>query len=316
MPDDIGIHDAAMTNDEYRALDGITSTELRRFLKAPILMDHNPVQKASDARTLGLMAHMVFAGDERLDEIYQKSFYTDGRFKEAKEEKRKALERGIDLLRPALYDAAMDAGNAAMDLFNAWLHDIGTHECVVFEEPMVAIHKPSGLVIKSRPDAAVYTDDGVWIVDLKTTSDATPRGFSRQARSNGYITQLAHYAEVMVAHNDAPILGAVIVAVETNAPHAGAVHNIDSEALTMERLDCEEAYSRIHAARTSGVYPNIQPGTLYGDSDAVKAKHPDALMRRALHLVKSGLSIGKAAKLCHIARHKVAYQLKRNPLNI
>lgn len=315
---DIGEHEASLTNDEYRALNGITSTELRRFMRAPILMDHNPLQKSSDARTIGLMAHMVFSNDPRLSEIYQESFYTDGRLKEAKAEKKEALERGVTLLKPSTYLAAKHTGEAAQQLLADWVKNLGAanHE-IIYEVPIVAECPASGLAIKSRPDALVQTESGVWIVDLKTCSDATARGFARQSRSGGYITQLAHYAEVQEAHApDVPVLGCIIIAVETSEPHAGAPHNIDPTALTMERLTCAYTYAEIAQARESGVYANIRPGTLYGDSEAVRAKHPDELMRRAMHFVSCGMSQAKSAEMAGVKIHKLRYALKKNPLNI
>lgn len=320
---DLGAHGANLTNDEYRLLNGLTSTELRLFLQAPIKYKNPPsYNHSSTARTIGLLAHMVFSGDSKLEETYGEMQHTDGRFKEAKEEKRLALERGIELLKPEVWHAGTRSGIAAAELLGKWLRRVvlpaGEEDYSVdYEVPLVALHAPSQQVIKSRPDALVRTSSGIWIVDLKTTSDATVRGFGRQARSQGYITQLAHYAEVQAAHDpDLPILGAVIVAVETSTPYAGAVHYIDPEALLMERQRCEQTYAEVYGAREEGVFPNILPGTLYGDSEAVQALDPDARVRRALHLVANGVPGTKAAKLCDISLHKLRYRLRRNKTTI
>lgn len=313
---DLGAHPAEMTNDEYRALNGITSTELRRFMRAPVTLDYNPVQKSSDARTIGLAAHMIFSQDPRFIDTFQMSAFEDGRLKGAKAEKKQALEEGIEILKPALFNAATGAGEAARELLAKWTASVAPECDIVYEVPLVTVAR-CGLVIKSRPDAVVHTADGVWIVDLKTTNDASIRGFARQARSGGYITQLAHYCEVQAtAHPDIPILGAVILAVETAEPFAGAPHYIDAEALTIERLHVAETYAEIYEARQTGHLPNIKPGTLYGDAEAVRAKHPDVLMRRALHLRASGLSLAKASKLAGVKIHKLRYALEKNPLNI
>lgn len=311
---DEGTHSASLTNDEYRLLHGVTSTELRRFMRAPILFRETPPQKSSAARTIGLLAHMVFSEDEKLEETYAEMQHPDGRFKEAKAERAEALERGITLLKTDDWNAGTRAGDAGRVLFGEWLEAYASGDWAIhYEVPFVALHQPSGQMIKSRPDALVYTAEGAWIVDLKTTSDATLRGFGRQARQQGYITQLAHYCEVQAAHAPTvPILGAVIVAVETSAPYAGAVHAIDSEALLMERMRCEQTYVELYGARESGVFPNIQPGILYGDDLAAQELHPDARVRRALHLVANGVTGVRAAQLCGISIHKLRYQLRRS----
>lgn len=314
---DQGAHSADLTNEEYRKLNGITSTDLRRFQKAPLLLQYPPAQKSSPARNIGLAAHMKFSQDKKLESTFGQAMH-DGRFKEGKAERAHALEHGITLLKQEDWNGAMGAAQAARKLFATWLQRNADEDCeCVYEVPIVAMHHDTGLVIKSRPDVAVYTEDGVYIFDLKTTTDATARGFRKQAGNDGYITQVAHYCEVQAAHHpDKPILGAEIIAVETNVPYAGAIHHIDSEALVMERMSCHESYSQLRICEETGVWPNIQPATLYGDSDVVKAKHIDARVRRAMHLVKSGMPVSKAANLCEITRHKLRYQLQKNPLNI
>lgn len=316
----LGAFSPNLTNHEYRAvLDGVTSTDLRRYMKAPKLMTHQEPQTTTPARNIGQVTHLAFCGNwQAIADEYAESLHPDGRKKEAKAERREALERGIILLKSDEWNGAHEAAKTAHTVFDEWLarNAPDGYECVQ-EVPLVAVHYGSGQIIKSRTDVTVRTPAGVYIIDLKTTTDATLQGFRKQARNHDYITQLAHYCEVQHAHEpDTPILGAAIIAVEAAAPYLGAVHPIDSEALMMARMNCAENYAQIRGSFETGVWGNIQPGVLYADSEVVQAKHPEERIRRAMHLVASGMSVTKAAKVCEVSRHKLRYHIQKNPLNI
>jgi hypothetical protein len=80
----------------------------------------------------------------------------------------------------------------------------------------------TGLRCKCRPDW--YT--GATVVDLKTTTDASPAGFARSVATFRYHVQARHYL--------AGLHGAerfVFIAVEKTAPYAVAVYELDAAAM-------------------------------------------------------------------------------------
>lgn len=83
----------------------------------------------------------------------------------------------------------------------------------------------TGLACKCRPDIWLMRGAGSVIVDLKTTEDASPEGFSRSIQTYGYGIQAAHY----LAGSGADAF--IFVAVEKKAPFAVAVYELDPLSL-------------------------------------------------------------------------------------
>jgi hypothetical protein len=95
-----------------------------------------------------------------------------------------------------------------------------------FEQSIFWTDIETGLQFKTRPD--------IWsqkmIVDLKTTSDASPYGFTRSAMTYGY------YLQAGMAYEACKVIGKpfemfVILACEKDAPHVPAIYMMDDEAL-------------------------------------------------------------------------------------
>lgn len=85
----------------------------------------------------------------------------------------------------------------------------------------------AGRPFRSTPD--VITADG-WIVDLKTTTDASIRGFQRRAWNLAYHAQLACYREA-VRSTGRGVEAAALIAVETSFPFAVSVHRLSGRVL-------------------------------------------------------------------------------------
>ena len=86
---------------------------------------------------------------------------------------------------------------------------------------------------KVRGKVDILTSD--FIVDLKTTSDASPVGFQRSVRRFMYDAQLAFYADL------AGVEEAYIIAIETNGTHQIAVYQLSKETLEHGRRQYQEA---------------------------------------------------------------------------
>lgn len=85
-----------------------------------------------------------------------------------------------------------------------------------------------GLPCQGTPD---YFDPQTGVLlDLKTTSDASPRAFARHAWSYSYHAQLAWYAHALTLAGHT-VRECLLVAVETSAPHGVTVHRLSPRAL-------------------------------------------------------------------------------------
>jgi len=104
---------------------------------------------------------------------------------------------------------------------------------------------------KCRPDW--LRSDGV-IVDLKTTTDASPQGFAKSIANFRYNVQAAHYLNGIKAHRF------VFIAVEKEAPYAVAVYELDDNALGEGARLAARDLRRIANCRQQQSWPGYSNG--------------------------------------------------------
>ena len=87
----------------------------------------------------------------------------------------------------------------------------------------------TGLECKCRPDW--LTDDGSIVVDLKTTKDASPRGFKQSIANFSYQKQAAWYLHGLEQATGRRPDQFIFICVESTAPFACAVYAADAEMI-------------------------------------------------------------------------------------
>jgi hypothetical protein len=87
----------------------------------------------------------------------------------------------------------------------------------------------TGLECKCRPDW--LTDDGTIVADLKTTKDASPRGFRRSIGDYRYHLQAAWYLHGLEQATGKRPDQFIFICVESTAPYACAVYAADAEMI-------------------------------------------------------------------------------------
>jgi exodeoxyribonuclease VIII len=87
----------------------------------------------------------------------------------------------------------------------------------------------TGLECKCRPDW--LTDDGAIVVDLKTTKDASPRGFKQSIANFSYQKQAAWYLHGVQQSTGKRPDQFIFICVESSAPYACAVYAADAEMI-------------------------------------------------------------------------------------
>jgi len=122
----------------------------------------------------------------------------------------------------------------------------------------------AGRAFRSTPDA--ITRDGL-IVDLKTSIDASIRGFQRRAWNFSYHAQLACYREAVRSTGRA-VTGAVLIAVETSEPYAVTVHRLSDRVLSEGDRLWRSWFDRLLVCEASDHWPG------YAD-DAVSFDLPE-----------------------------------------
>ncbi len=97
------------------------------------------------------------------------------------------------------------------------------------------------------------------IIDLKTTTDARPGGFTKQARQNDYDLQAAHYINGIEAMSGIrkPFW---FIAVEVNAPHGVWIHEAGATFIDDGNRRIEQAMKSLSSSRLADQWPGyVEP---------------------------------------------------------
>ena len=116
-----------------------------------------------------------------------------------------------------------------------------------------ATEPETGLEVKCRPDFML--DDGSLIIDLKTTTDASPKGFQKSLVNFRYYVQAAWYLDVVELATGKRPEGFLFVAVEKARPFATGVYMADSGMIEVGREHAMEDLRKIAKWQAEDVYP-------------------------------------------------------------
>lgn len=123
---------------------------------------------------------------------------------------------------------------------------------------------PYGAILRCRPDWLPEEEDNTLgflpIVDLKTTSDATPAGFRRSCFQLGYHQSAAWYATGLAATNISTNARMVFIAVEKTPPYLVGVYTLSEEALHVGARLNEKAVHIWQRCKLFDEWPGISSG--------------------------------------------------------
>jgi len=249
-----GIH-FDMPEAEYRMAPAIAGSDAKHILP-PKTPAHYAAHMAGEAKKeqtramlMGTMSHVAVLEPQRLDAAFvEKPEGIDFRTKEGKEWKAKVGNTPILDQDEARAVRGIRDSIAAHDAASELL--AGTKS----EVSLFAEHR-TGLWLKGRIDAL---KDGV-ICDVKTTSaGADANAFARQCFALNYHVSAAWYVS-LCALNGLPTPKFYWIAVETAAPYAVAVYEIDVRALQLGMTVMQDALALIARCEDEGHWPG------YGD---------------------------------------------------
>lgn len=242
-----------MPEGEYHApKDELSSTGAKLILESPArfkyqVVDDNRVHRdaydlgtAVHTKVLGVGAKAVTCPPDLLDK-------TGGmRTAAAKEWKEAQQAAGVPVVSAAELGVidAMAESVLAHPTGRMLFERPGNPEVSVFDEY---------LGVKRRGRFDYLPDEGGIAVDLKTSLDASVRGFAKSAVSFGYHVQRGHYLDILRRlGRDADML---FVVVEKSAPYLTAVHRLNEQFAEMGEAEALEAVDVYKRCMESGVWP-------------------------------------------------------------
>lgn len=183
-----------MTEHEYRQNPAISRSELWRLRESPekFRWSKDHPDEPTPALIFGQLVHKLVLEPDSFGEAFAVSPVGDRRTKEGKAAWEQFLVDARDktIVSTADYQKAAEMAQAISDHPLAARLLSGKHET-----PHFWTDQDTGEVCKCRTDAETVIDGQLWIVDYKTTADASTEGFQREANRYGYDFQAAMYSE-------------------------------------------------------------------------------------------------------------------------
>jgi len=246
-----------ITNAEYHGsgeLSRSTAWSLLQSCPAKVRYDMNHPKPSSPALVIGSGFHTATLEPEKLDDEFAvKPSEIDGQgprtkhYKESFELMQKS-EPDKQWLAPADYDLILEMAGSALEnpVLRHYMADIDK----VVEG--TGYFEMEGAKCKVRPD--LYIPGAGVVIDLKSTQDASNRGFTKSVRQFGYLFQACWYMHALRLLGEKP-KQFVFIAVEKTAPYATAAYTIKESDINKQFSNMERACQLWATCQSSGIWP-------------------------------------------------------------
>jgi exodeoxyribonuclease VIII len=223
-----GIYD--ISNDRYQAAKGLSRSQLWTFKHLPYkywyqyLSGQYEEPLGSESFLLGNLLHTLLLEPKKFEDQFFIMPKINRKTKQGKIDYAEAMvcAHGKTLIKPELLATANAMVDALMD------RDISLDICqgAKIEQSIFWRDERTGILCKARPD--------IWnhplMADLKSTEDASYRGFQLSACKYGYFLQAAMLYEASKSLG-IPFEKFVFMCVEKKAPYSVGFYMVDDEAL-------------------------------------------------------------------------------------
>ena len=246
-----------ITNAEYHGsgeLSRSTAWSLLQTCPAKVRHEMNNRKPSSPALIIGSGFHTATLEPEKLDDEFAvKPSEIDGQgprtkhYKESFELMQKS-EPDKQWLAPADYDLILEMAGSALEnpVLRHYMADIDK----VVEG--TGYFEMEGAKCKVRPD--LYIPGAGVVIDLKSTQDASNRGFTKSVRQFGYLFQACWYMHALRLLGEKP-KQFVFIAVEKTAPYATAAYTIKESDINKQFSNMERACQLWATCQSSGIWP-------------------------------------------------------------
>lgn len=256
------VHD--MPSAEYHSGPEMSCSVLHALAKSPAhawalhLDPAHPVREPTPAMRAGTLAHCAVLEPDALPLRYAvRPADMDGRTKEGKAWLASVASSGLEIVTHEQHQTAMlqaAAVRAVPELASALA--TGSAEVSAFWRD-----DGTGTPCRCRPDWVHPLADGrVILLDLKTTTDASPEAFSRTVWTFGYHRQAAWYSRGYEAASGQLVAAFVFAAVTNEYPFIAVPYLLDDEALQRGHTDCDRLLALYAECAASSRWPAFGDG--------------------------------------------------------
>ena len=243
-----------MTNEEYHSHAAVSKSDLDAAHKSGrhyFDKKNGPVRASTAAFDIGTALHAAALPGESFDSVAVRM--PEGLKKTTKEGKAFVAENAGKIILNATDAYCIDQMMLSM-LEHPVSSGLIKGELPGKSEQSFFVTEPeTGLEVKCRPDFML--NDGSLIIDLKTTTDASPKGFQKSLVNFRYYVQAAWYLDVVEMSTGKRPDGFLFVAVEKQRPFSTGVYVADEEMIKIGRDHAMEDLRKIAKWKAEDVYP-------------------------------------------------------------
>ena len=258
-----------LSNEDYHGMTDILSkSTLDLFAKRPSVfkahLDGRLKRKESDAMSLGTVTHTRILEPETYASRYVVN--VEGLRSNSKAyEALVAANVGKDVISVKEHEDSelmAEAVMAKMDRIAKVHGGVNPFRLKggVTEQSLFWTHPETGFRLRTRPDWMIYQKDGPsFIIDVKSTRDASPWGFDKSTEDFRYDVSSAFYSDGFEACFGKAPDAYLLVCVESGSPHDVCVRFATPEILTRgrEAYDADlRAIKNCHATQSFPDYPD------------------------------------------------------------
>lgn len=181
--------------DDYHAGEGVSSSKLDALINCPAKFFN--IHKPSDATEFGTKFHCYFLEPDLFYKTYGVTYEPNGTTKAAKDEKKALEEQGFTEFVKEIELLGFEKMKEAImqdELGNLIFND-QTRKSHFIEHSGYFQHNE--VLCRFRPDVFFVSNDELFVIDLKTTTDCSPQKISYSLGEWNYHRQAAFYVDGM-----------------------------------------------------------------------------------------------------------------------
>ena len=235
-----------MSNEDYHIENGISSSVVKAVFKKSVA--HWKGERRNPDNPAFAMGNAVHAN---LLEKHRNLVVKGPKTKQstAFKDMKKKLGQDQILLTEVEFHVANAITKGALN--NPNCSRLLTHEDRINEMSIFVVDPISGLRLKTRPDLMIESEQTVY--DVKTTQDASPKGFLNECIKYGYFLQGAHYVYTcQLAGFD--IKNFSFIACEKSAPYLSHLHVMGKDIMSWATKELHKTLAVIAEAESREDY--------------------------------------------------------------
>lgn len=251
------IHENMSFSDYASKLDGLNQSKLGLLRRCPQKFKHSLTaeREDTDALRIGRLIHTAVFQPHLLNNEFLCLPEIDRRTAKGREEYNALVSQNPDktCIKKEEFDKALQIAAEVRGNKHVMRLIEGAHT----ELSVQWKDQATGVLCKARLDC--YNEDLGIVIDLKTTIDASPQGFSRKLYSYGYNRQAAWYLESLRAHNERAA-HFVFIAVEKEAPYSLGLYRLSDEAIRLSKSENEALLRKYAECLRTNNWPGYTDG--------------------------------------------------------